>query len=197
MLKTNSKKARENTLNYIFSDSEYLEDRANYDDVILETKEDYAAFVWRCFIEEYGCFVPRLGAQKAFEDWAQGLALGGMFCYYYNVSAVDTLAGILEETPEQAGKYTEEQAEKLLTYLIFREAERNKARKLEKKITFDFWRGGSLEDVANANCFFNDTTCTYSGWMYNAAGEIIGDYSAKDSVIIEKYFPGMFEEKAA
>lgn len=63
MLKINSKKARENVLDYIFTDSEYLEGRANYDDVILETKEDYAAFVWRCFIEEYGCFVPRLGTQ--------------------------------------------------------------------------------------------------------------------------------------
>lgn len=58
---------------------------------------------------------------ERFCDWAQGLALGGLFCYYYNRSAVDDLGDILEETEEERNKFTEAQAEEKLTMLIYRE----------------------------------------------------------------------------
>ena len=41
--------------------------------------------------------------------------------YYYNRSAVDDLAGILEETDAEKARYNEQDAEKLLTSLIYRE----------------------------------------------------------------------------
>ena len=58
-----------------------------------------------------------------FEDWARGLALGNLFCYYYNRSAKDDLGKILEESEEEKAKYTEQEAEELLTRLIYREME--------------------------------------------------------------------------
>ena len=59
-----------------------------------------------------------------FEDWARGLALGNLFCYYYNRSAVDDLGEIMEETEEEKAKYTEQEAEETLTRLIYREMEK-------------------------------------------------------------------------
>lgn len=57
----------------------------------------------------------------AFNDWAAGLQGVLDTCYFYNRSAVDDLAAILEETDEEKARYTEEQAEKTLTNLIYRE----------------------------------------------------------------------------
>lgn len=42
-------------------------------------------------------------------------------CYYYNRSAVDDLGAILEETDSEKARYSEQQAETRLTYLIYRE----------------------------------------------------------------------------
>lgn len=59
--------------------------------------------------------------QKAFEDWAAGLPGLLDTCYYYNRSAVDDLAAILQETDSEKAKYSESQAESVLSRLIFRE----------------------------------------------------------------------------
>jgi hypothetical protein len=40
--------------------------------------------------------------------------------YYYNRSAITDLGDILEETEDERNRYTESQAEKLLTKLIYR-----------------------------------------------------------------------------
>ena len=61
---------------------------------------------------------------EVFRDWAQGLALGNLFCYYYNRSAVDDLGAILEETEEEKSRYSEQEAEEMLTRLIFREMQK-------------------------------------------------------------------------
>ena len=61
-----------------------------------------------------------------FKNWAQGLALGQLFCYYYNRSAVDDLAEILEENETEKLKYSEKEAEEMLTNLIFREIVKQK-----------------------------------------------------------------------
>lgn len=61
------------------------------------------------------------GEARDFEDWAQGLPSILNTCYYYNRSAVDDLAAILEETDSEKNHYTEQQAEARLTVLIYRE----------------------------------------------------------------------------
>lgn len=50
-------------------------------------------------------------------------------CYYYNRSAVDDLGAILEETEEEKARFTEQEAEQLLTDLIYRELTKGAARK--------------------------------------------------------------------
>ena len=59
--------------------------------------------------------------QERFTDWAQGLPSVLDCCYYYNRSAVDDLGAILEETDAEKARYSEQQAENLLSYLIYRE----------------------------------------------------------------------------
>lgn len=65
----------------------------------------------------------------AFADWCADLPSVLDTCYYYNRSAVDDLGAILEETDEEKARYTEEQAEKTLTMLIYRELKKGAAKK--------------------------------------------------------------------
>lgn len=58
---------------------------------------------------------------ETFKDWAQGLPTALNTCYYYNVSAVDLLADWLEETEAEKAKYSESEAEEMITRLIYRE----------------------------------------------------------------------------
>ena len=57
----------------------------------------------------------------AFTDWCQGLPSVLDTCYCYNRSAVDDLGAILEETAEEKARFTEAEAERRLTWLIYRE----------------------------------------------------------------------------
>ena len=57
----------------------------------------------------------------AFTDWCQGLPAVLDTCYYYDRSAVEDLGAILEETEEEKARFTEEEAERRLTWLIYRE----------------------------------------------------------------------------
>ena len=70
----------------------------------------------------------RMTEQDAFTEWATGLAMGGLFCYYYNRSAVADLKTILEETDKEAARFTETDAENMLTYLIYREVKKLSAK---------------------------------------------------------------------
>ena len=63
----------------------------------------------------------RLSRYDLFEDWCAGLPSILDTCYYYNRSAVDDMGNILEESDTEKAKYTEQQAEKRLTQLIYRE----------------------------------------------------------------------------
>ena len=56
-----------------------------------------------------------------FRDWAQGLPSAFNTCYYYNISALNLLADWLEETDSEKEKYSECQAEEMITRLIYRE----------------------------------------------------------------------------
>lgn len=57
----------------------------------------------------------------------------------------------------------------------------------------DIWYVG--EHVTSADCIFYPNEGIYRGNLYNAEGKAIGDYSARNSVEIEKRFPGIFESK--
>ena len=65
----------------------------------------------------------------AFTDWCQGLPSVLNTCYYYNRSAVDDLGAILEETAEEKARFTEPEAERRLTWLIYRELSKGAAKR--------------------------------------------------------------------
>ncbi len=129
MLRTNSKKAAENIRKYIMEDLEYLQERAEYRGMELDENnvDQVLALAWSIFKEEKSGEINRyhgINEYQVFKDWASGLALGNLFCYYYNRSAVDDLGDILEESAAEKAKYKEEDAEELLTRLIYREMTR-------------------------------------------------------------------------
>ena len=129
MLKTNSKQARENITEYIVSWSrDYIADRYGRE---LETDADVLRAVYEIFIDEkhHDYNWGRVPEMDIFSDWAAGLALGGLFCYYYNRSAVDDLGAILDETDAERERYTETDAENMLTRLIYRETSRAYSRR--------------------------------------------------------------------
>ena len=123
MLKTNSKKAIENIKNYIINNFDFT----NYEEYTTEeepkTFEAIAKFIYKCFIEEkrYNDGYKHYTEQQVFFDWCSGLPSVIDTCYFYNRSAVEDLAVILEETEAEKEKYSESNAEKLLTNLIYRE----------------------------------------------------------------------------
>ena len=119
MLKTNSKKAVENIKSYIV----YNFDPCGYDFTGDETNfKDVAEYIYKCFVDEKIKFDKRrMTEQSLFFEWCSGLPSILDTCYYYNRSAVDDLAVILEETDEEKARYSEAQAEERLTYLIYRE----------------------------------------------------------------------------
>ena len=57
-------------------------------------------------------------------------------------------------------------------------------------MNIDYWYKN--EKAVAADCFFYPNECIYRGNLYNKDGKIIGDYSSRDSVEIEKRFPWIF-----
>lgn len=135
MLKTNSKEVKTKIMAIIREDRDYIVTNYSGYEVVskyeplnttLENDNSLCACIWDIFQAEkyYSNEYARthfIGFFELFEEWASGLALGGLFDYYYNVSAVEILGNILEQTETEREKYTEEEAEKLLTKLIYRE----------------------------------------------------------------------------
>lgn len=62
--------------------------------------------------------------------------------YYCNVSAIDLLADWLEETEEEKKRFTEDQAEEKITYLLYREL----------KSGCKFFEGGGEHEQINILC---------------------------------------------
>lgn len=122
MLKTNSKKFRENIRAYIVNNFT----PEGYTDNPPRDFPEIAAFILETFRKEkYSTAEDRRyyhhNEGAAFADWCAGLPGILDTCYYYNRSAVNDLAEILEETEEEKAHYTEEQAETRLTYYIYKE----------------------------------------------------------------------------
>ena len=125
MLKTNSKQARENIKQYIIENFT----PENYTDNPPQEFEQIAAFILDCFRSEKYHLPEDFryyhnNEKAAFADWSSGLPSVLDTCYYYNRSAVEDVKNILEETDAEASKYNEQQAEELLTSLIYRELTR-------------------------------------------------------------------------
>lgn len=117
MLKTNSKQARENIRKYILDRF----DSSNYN--IEKEPEGFgevSAFILETFRDEKTNW-QKIPEVDLFADWAAGLPSVLDTCYYYNRSAVDDLGEILNETQAERDKYSEDKAQKLLSYLIYRE----------------------------------------------------------------------------
>ena len=120
MLKSNSKKARENITNYIldnFTPESYTNEPPTKTREIMQ-------FIYNCFISEKFSIENEKRYYKyneyaAFVDWCAGLPSILDTCYYYNRSAIDDLGAILEETKKEKARFTESEAEKMLTYLIY------------------------------------------------------------------------------
>ena len=120
MLKTNSKKARENIRAYILD--HFTPD--GFTDTPPTEPREVLRFIYNCFISEKFSIENekryyKYNEYNAFVDWCAGLPSALDTCYYYNRSAVDDLGAILEETETEKARYTEADAEKLLTYLIY------------------------------------------------------------------------------
>lgn len=120
MLKSNSKKARENVKNYILDNFT----PENYTETPPTETRDIMQFIYNCFISEKFSIENekryyKYNEYNAFVDWCAGLPSIIDTCYYYNRSAVDDLGAILEETQTEKSKYTESESEKMLTYLIY------------------------------------------------------------------------------
>lgn len=120
MLRTNCKKALENIRAYILENT----DVTGYDKYEQpETFEQAALIIWDEFqtAKQYELCRPRTNIQECFTDWCAGLPSIIDTCYYYNRSAVNDLAKLLNETEAEASRFTETEAERQLTWLIFRE----------------------------------------------------------------------------
>ena len=116
-LRTNSKQARENIKKYITD----IFDGTNYGIETPETFTETAGIINRIFeTEKYYNYKQRgVSRLDCFIDWCQGLPSIIDTCYYYNRSAVNDLGLILEQTETEKSKYSETDAEKLLTTLIY------------------------------------------------------------------------------
>jgi len=124
-LRSNTKKARENIRNYVlYHAADYLEENYNIRADILE--RDLYRLINRIFesemLDHNSMWKKGRGSRfEFFRDWAAGLAMGGLFCYYYNRSAVNDLGEILEESDAEKARFTESDAEEMLTRLIYRD----------------------------------------------------------------------------
>ena len=123
MLKSNCKQARENIAAYILQHY----DDSNYDYELEPIRENYPAIcaaVLATMRDEKKYDRTIHTDQARFIDWICGLPSLLGFEYMYRDIARRDLAAILDETPEEAERFTESQAEEMLTKLVYRELTR-------------------------------------------------------------------------
>lgn len=99
------------------------EEAKEYDHITITNFDQAREFVIKRWTEEEGWGRNHYykTAFDCFLAWCQGLPSALDTCYFYNRSAIKNLAVILEETPRQALKHTQTEAELFLTKLIFKE----------------------------------------------------------------------------
>lgn len=118
MLKTNSKKAKENTRKYIIDIfNDYVSTNETGDDPV-ETVKDAAAVIFADCKRVLNITHNNYVSQAAFTEYA---AMLPGYVETFGYTAFETLAAILEETPEEAAHYTNQDAEKVLSAIVYRE----------------------------------------------------------------------------
>lgn len=117
MLRTNTKKVKDGVKAYIMENFDaYDGDAVNADDF-----KSVAVYIWETFNDEILKHDKRrMSYQDFFIEWLQGLPTV-LDCPHYYKSAVDIVGDLLEQTENERNKYTETDAEHLMSYLIFRE----------------------------------------------------------------------------
>lgn len=126
MLKTNSKAAKNKIAQYILDhfqpyDEDTTTTQYNFSDI-----NDVCLYIWDKFIDiEYASPSQRrfygFSVQTAFDNWLRGLPSILNPSYLYSCpDAVTTVGDILEQTAEERNKYTEQQAENLMNYMIYK-----------------------------------------------------------------------------
>lgn len=142
MLRTNSKKARENVRAYILDNIDlddlrmqlvvealrknkaldaYESSLPRVDVFSIAAHELDNAFYLEKLLHNKNYQAGRVDRGALFHDWCAGLPGILDTCYFYNRSALKDLQNILEESDQEAARYTETQAENLLTSMIYRE----------------------------------------------------------------------------
>lgn len=124
MIRSNTKEAIRRIRKYILDnfDPEVYEEYSHIDTEAPEAWEQVKeAIKETVYKEKIQYDNRRLSNQAYFEEWAAGLPSLLDTCYFYNRSAVDDLAGILDNTEAEKARFTEPEAEKRLTWLMFRE----------------------------------------------------------------------------
>ena len=103
----------------------------NYTDNPPKDFPEVAAFILDTFRKEKMSDLRYRNCNEfaAFTDWCSGLPSVLNTCYCYNRSAVDDLGRILEETEEEKARFTEAEAERRLTWLIYRELSKGAAKR--------------------------------------------------------------------
>ena len=136
MLKTNSKKARENMAAFILEWCADEIEEANvwnaeqgdpkrYDPASVESA---CNFILDDFVRRHGYEIGRRRTAVIFQEYAQGLPLNIFDFWYYKRDAKNEVAAILEETDAERDRFTESQAGEFLTTLIFNECIRRTGR---------------------------------------------------------------------
>lgn len=128
MLRTSSKKVKEKIKAYLingFEDSGRYSDKDK--DIALYRYDEVCDEVLIAFYEQIiefdkGYYTsPKSNLFDGFVYWVSGLCDEINSIYYYKPIAKDIIAEWLEETEEEKNKYSEEQAERLITSLLWRE----------------------------------------------------------------------------
>ena len=150
MLRTNTKKAKNNIRNWIIANCTFDDDFPDYfgfpylgqyekfTELVHNTTYTnginnvdlfsvYAPAIYETFREEKGRYdkqyqAGKISEESLFVEWLEGLPGVLDTCtYLLRPNAKTIVAEILEETETERDKYTEREAENLLSYLIYRE----------------------------------------------------------------------------
>ena len=118
MLRTNSKKAKQNIKNYIMDVfNDYVTDCGSYPENAAATLADAAAVIFQDVKRVLNIKHNNYVSQADFTRYAA--MLPGYVETFWN--AWDALKAILEETDAEAAHYTNADAEKVLTAIVYRE----------------------------------------------------------------------------
>lgn len=124
MLKTNNKKAINNLKIYIINHCDF----SDYDCIKQPKNEDFKEYAKAIYQDFIDCAYSTINDKKyfnfnefnAFIYYMSGLPSHGLGDYYCGYNANNILGDILEESEEERNRYSKDDSEKLLTYLIYR-----------------------------------------------------------------------------